>query len=343
MKQLKINSGADAPLARFESGVAVSRGLMYVFGGHLEPELSATVAMYVYDPVADLWSRCADAPHAISHVTAAVVDDRYIWFAGGFVGQHPGKGTRMSYRYDTVRDTWEDGAPLPKVRASGGFVYRDRLLHYFGGLGGDRRTNFDDHWILDPNRPEKWERLAPIPKARTHAGATVLNGGIYAIGGHYGHDLPPNQVKERHLPDLDFVHRYDFDADKWVDVAPLPMRRSHCEPGTFVHEGRIYCVGGRNNSPGALPSHQRFSPTAQCRRVWHKLRRKFFATSPGHGLSDIICFDPTKDRWTTVGSLPMDLYAPAAAMINGEIIVTNGGRAGWADPSDRTMRLVFDS
>ena len=47
---------------------------------------------------------------------------------------------------------------------------------------------------------------------------------------------------------LDAVHRYDPVSDSWEDRRPLPHRRSHCEPGTFVHEGRIYCAGENDMS-----------------------------------------------------------------------------------------------
>ncbi len=337
--KLRVTPRADAPMARFESAVAVVRGKMYVIGGHLEPELSATNAVYAYDPAADRWDRKRDAPKPISHLTAAVQDDRYIWLAGGYEGQHPGTGVKTTARYDAIEDRWDDGPPLPEVRASGGLAVMGRQLHYFGGLDADRCTNRDDHWVLDMDNPDAWRRLCGMPEARTHAATAVLDGKIYAIGGHLGHDLPGLQGIAAAEPDLDCVHMFDPNADRWEEVEPLSRRRSHCEPGTFVHEGRIICIGGRNNSP-----------TGRCRcegtlahHIFRRLRYKLDVATglrpKGSSLNDVIAYDPESGRWEDLGQLPQTLYAPAAHVIDDRIILTNGGQNGWRDPSDATFEL----
>ena len=335
----KIREATPAPIARFESGVGVIGGCMYVVGGHLEPELSATAAMYRYDPSDDSWTRLADAPQEISHVTATVVGDRHLWLAGGYVGQHPGTGIAESYRYDVSRDVWEEGPPLPAIRASGGLACIDGRLHYFGGLDADRSTNRDDHWILDPAAGEGWETARPMPMARTHAATAIHGGGIYAIGGHYGHDVPGRPGVIDPQADLDAVHRYDPISDSWEERRPLPHRRSHCEPGTFVHEGRIYCAGGRSiGSFGELLREDRPLST-RVRRIVLKAARKLKRGASGAGVDDLLCYDPSSDRWASVMNLGRGLYAPAAVCIEGEMILTNGGGRGWQDPSDRTIRI----
>ncbi|MEO0949422.1 MAG: kelch repeat-containing protein, partial [Cyanobacteria bacterium J06641_5] len=301
---------AASPIARFESGVAVARNKMFVIGGHMEPDLMATVATFAYDPATDLWSQCQDAPKAISHVTASVVDDRYIWLVGGYEGQHPGSGTAASFRYDVDEDRWETGPPLPKVRASGGLALVGRQLHYFGGLGADRITNFDDHWILNVDNPLQWEKQAPIPFARTHAATAVIGNHIYAIGGHFGHDVPGQIGKIDWTPDLDYVHRFDPVADTWEEVAPLSRRRSHCEPGTFVYDGKIICIGGRNNSPSARSRHEKTLLSYYLRRLAGKVKKILDPDSVARKpwLGDIIAYDPARDKWLDLGLLPQALY-----------------------------------
>lgn len=341
---LHCRQAAQAPLARFESAVAVVRGQMFVIGGHYHEDLWATDANYCYDPVSDCWSERSAAPVPISHINAQVVDDRYIWLVGGFVGNHPGRGVAESYRYDVVEDCWESGPPLPKPRASGGLSLIGRALHYFGGLGTDRATNYDDHWMLDVDDPVGWVELTPAPEPRTHAAVATIGHHSYMLGGHFGHDLPETGGIHSNLPDLDLVHRYDSVADRWTELAPLPSRRSHFEPGTFVHEGKIVCVGGRNNSPLA---RSRYSQS----RVAHYLRsalghsmnfakRLFTGNEPAPGgLDDIVVYDPARDRWATLGKLPGELYAPAATVIDGEAVITNGGKFGWQNASDTTLRI----
>jgi len=326
-------------MARFESGVAAVGGRMFVFGGHMEPDLVATRKMFAYDPKEDAWSPRADAPVELSHVSATVIDERYIWVAGGFVGQHPGAGIRASHRYDTVDDCWEEGPPLPEIRASGGFAGIQRRLHYFGGLGADRYTNFEDHWVLDLDTAATWERLSPVPFARTHAATAVHDDMIYAIGGHYGHNVPGRPGEIDRQPDLDYVHRYDPRADSWQEVAPLPYRRSHCEPGTFVHDGRIYCVGGRSASPLGTCLREDRPLTVRAYRTFRKAWRKFKPGLTSGGVEDVICYEPRTDHWSIVGTVGQELYAPAAVSIGAEMIITNGGQRVWRNPSDRTMRI----
>ena len=339
--KLPFQLRASSPIARFESGVAVVRNKMFVIGGHLEPDLIATKSTLAYDPKNDLWTSCQDAPVAISHVTAAVVDDRYIWLVGGFVGQHPGYGIALSYRYDVDDDCWESGPPLPQVRASGCLALVGRYLHYCGGVGGNRHTNFDDHWILNVDNPTQWEPQAPIPFGRTHAATSVIEDYIYAIGGHFGHDIPGHPGIISPNPDLDYVHRFDPKADRWEEVAPLPRRRSHCEPGTFVYEGKIICIGGRNNSPNARSRYEKNLLAYYFRRAIGKMKRILESDSSAYQpwLDDVIAYDPKRDLWLDIGRLPQTLYAPAASIVERDIIVTNGGEQGWQNPSDKTFRL----
>ncbi len=49
-KSLEHKLGCPAPQARFEAGVAVAQGKMYVIGGYMEPELAASAWTYSYDP-----------------------------------------------------------------------------------------------------------------------------------------------------------------------------------------------------------------------------------------------------------------------------------------------------
>ena len=339
VKNGRLNEAARAPIARFESGVGVIGGKMYVVGGHLEPDLAATAAMYCFDVGTNSWNQLADAPCKISHVTATVVDDRYLWLAGGFVGQHPGTGIAESYRYDSVHDCWEEGPPLPVVRASGGLACINGRLHYFGGLDADRSTNHPDHWILDLAAGDGWDTGRPMPKARTHAATAVHDGGIYAIGGHYGHDIPGKFGVIDPQADLDFVHRYDPLEDSWEECRPLPHRRSHCEPGTFIFEGKIYCAGGRSNGKLSELIREERPLLTRLRRIGAKAVRKFLHRDFGGGLDNLLCYDPIRDRWSSVMKFGQALYAPAAVCIDGEMILTNGGRRGWQNPTDRTYRF----
>ena len=106
------------------------------------------------------------------------------------------------------------------------------------------------------------------------------------------------------------------------------------------------CIGGRNNSPRAVSRYQQITLSLQLRRAFRKIshmigERLGRRTLPA-GLSDVICYDPQTDRWSDLPPLPHRLYAPAAGVIGDRVIVTNGGRDGWKNPSDATFSLALD-
>ena len=234
-------------------------------------------------------------PTARTHCNAALVG-RSVWFAGGFVGKHPGPGTNEVWQYDIDSDKWIPGPPLPVVRGGGALVYLDGWLHYFGGYAADRNTVSALHWKLNlalPDSARSWIAVAPLPVARGHIAGAALNGYIYALGGAIRHD--PYQV------DVADVHRYDPATDSWIAVAPLPTPRSHFEPSTFVRNGRIIVVGGRSR-----PTGQESTP-------------------------DVTEYDPVADRWLALSPLPEARLAPIGALIGDRVIVAAGGHTALPD------------
>ena len=337
IRQLPYEDKAVSPVARLESAVAVARERMLIIGGYAEPDLVATNSVWAYGPAQDRWERRSNAPRELRHLTAAVVDDRFVWIVGGFEGQRPGQGIKASFRYDFDDDWWESGPPLPAVRASGCLALRERTLHYFGGLDPNHNTNRGDHWGLDVDHPARWERLAPMPLPRAHSAAAEVDGLIYAIGGHFGADGPGRLSNDK--PDVTHVHRYDVTRDRWEAVAPLARPRSHCESGTFVHKGKIVCVGGRSNVH-TLGHRSASALASQClRQLQQEVKARLRIEPSSFALDDVIAYNPVLDRWEDLGRLPERLYAPAAAAVSGDVIVTNGGLRGSRNPSSRTLKL----
>jgi N-acetylneuraminic acid mutarotase len=335
-RKLTFTEVAHSPIARLESGVAVVAGLMYVMGGHLGPDLRVTHEMHVYDPKADQWSRQADMPSAVTHIIAAVQNDQFIWIAGGYEGNHPGKGVTNVWRYDTKEDQWHAQTPLPEIRASGGLVIVNNHLHLFSGLGADRITNFAEHWALSLDQPDQWKPHAAMPDPRGHFSAAALNNKIYAMGGHFFHDEPGGIGEVRSIADLDLVDCYDPATDQWQHAAEMPIRRSHAEPATVTHQGRIILIGGRNNSPDALPERKRRNPMYIPLRAARKLKRIINSPPYEPRVTNISAYDIASNTWSHLGDLPISLYAPAAGVIDDTLIVTNGGTDKWRDSTDKT-------
>lgn len=76
----------------------------------------------------------------------------------------------------------------------------------------------------------RWETKASLPTARTGLAAAVLDGQIYAFGGHDGRTA------------LDTVEVYDPATDRWSKAKPMPAPRTHLAAGTL--KGQLYLLGG---------------------------------------------------------------------------------------------------
>jgi len=277
----------------------VAEGKLYVIGGFYNVSGDATPRLDVYDPVAETWTQLADLPTIVTHHTAALDGDT-IWVTGGFFGDHGGYVVNNVQRYSISTDTWTSAPQLPGRRAGGALVVLGRELHFFGGFS-TRTTSAADHYVLDlDNVSVGWDStsFASLPVGRGHLSGAVLNGVIYAIGGQLGHDLNPM--------DLDLVDAYDPSTNTWHPVANLPEPRSHAEASTYVHDGRIFVAGGRNNRPGGAPA-----------------------------LDTVVAYDPVTDSWSSSFPLPLPLIAPSVKPIaNGLFLTTGGTIAGTPTPNN---------
>jgi len=298
---------APSPLPRFEGPAAVVGGKLFTFSGFFQATredrtLHATKQVHVYDPSLDRWQRLSDMPIAVTHLNPAV-DGQSIWFAGGFMGNNPGPAIRSVWKYDVVSDSWTEGPSLPEARGGGGLVQVSRTLHYVGGhYAANQEAAAADHWMLSLDSGTEWVRRAPLPVPRGHFGIVALNEKIYVLGGTLTHH--PNFI------DTDLVHVYDSKQDKWHAASSLPSARSHFEPGTFILDGRIYIVGGRDNQSKRLSESE---------------------------MADITVYDPTKDAWSELRSLPYPLRAPVAQVIGESLIVTNGSTFMAEEPQTATL------
>ncbi len=281
---------ATALLTRTEAPSAVIGGKLYVFGGQFDETLLATTSVERYDPATDQWEPRAPMPIALTHAGTARVDDT-VWLVGGFADPRPRSVTDVVQIYDATADAWSFGPSLPVGRASGALVRFGGRLHYFGGLEKAGRGSHEvaDHFVLDLEAPEAgWRTAAPLPDAFNHHVGVALDGLVYSVGGQYRHD-PSREF-------LPVLYAYDPRADTWERRADLPHPRSHTEPGTFVHRGRIYVAGGLADAPDATPA-----------------------------VDHVTSYDPDADAWTAEPPLPATLIGPAARVLGDRLVISHGG------------------
>lgn len=282
--------GADNPAARYEAAGAAVNGKLYVFGGYINEQIQATARVDVYNPASDKWTQLNDMPEVVTHAGQAV-DGNFIYIAGGFVGNHPGLGSRRVWRYDTINDRWDAMPPLPQPRGGGALARVGSALHYFGGLTRAQTATINQaqHWVLDlSNIHLGWNSRAALPNARNHLSTAELNGKIYAIGGQ---DLWNELTGAKANVDV-----FDPATNTWSAAAPLPVARSHTSASTFSLNGKIYVVGGATND---------------------------FKT-----MRDVTVYDPTANSWTNMRSLSTARLTPVAGAIGKMLIVTTGSAYG---------------
>jgi N-acetylneuraminic acid mutarotase len=287
---------APSPVERFEAASAAIGGKIYVFGGY-DDDIFAMSRSDVYDPATDRWSRIADMPIPVTHAGVAN-DGRYVYFAGGFVGDRAHVATSRVLRYDSATNAWTDLTPLPAERSASGLVVSGRRLHFFGGTDAMLTRDFGDHWVLDLDNPAAgWFAAAPLPNPRNHFGYALLNGRIYAIGGQH--------LKDERFGAQDDVHAYDVASGSWRQVADLPFPRSHTHTATVVLNGRIVLAGGLTN--GSFPVT----------------------------IADVVSYDPGANAWIALPPLP-DVRQAAVAQVVGQRLYVITGTPRGIDPRATT-------
>ncbi len=281
-------SGASSPINRFEShGISYS-GKLYLFGGWADSHFNSTQRVDVYDPAANTWKRLADMKAPETHAGAAL-DEAHgvIYFVGGDRGKYPSYRTRDVWKYTIASDAWTKlSVQLPYPASAGAAAVIGNKLHYFGGVKSDRVTNTADHFVLDLSNPSSgFKQLAPLPTARDHLSAVALNGSIYAFGGEIGHDKKHDQQN--------LLHRYNPSTDTWTQLAGAPISKSHAESSAFVRNGKIIWAGGQKD--------------------------------PQASTSNVVQFDPSAGKWSTLASLPSARQGTVVQPVGDYMVFTTGG------------------
>ena len=114
-----------------------------------------------------------------------------------------------------------------------------------------------------------------------------MNSQIYIIGGQFNHD---SQQLDQTLVDI-----YDPVADSWEEGPSLPVAHSHSEGATFVHDDRIWMIGGHITPEGGKKGF--------CRDV--------VTYKSGQG-------------WEITCHLPKPISSPAAKVIDDHLYVAGG-------------------
>ncbi|KAL5015932.1 hypothetical protein ScPMuIL_005521 [Solemya velum] len=157
---------------------------------------------------------------------------------GGVDPFNPGVDVHCPYveRYDEASNNWKLLTNMPEPLHHTGAAMLDGYLYIIGGsvLISDDAENF--------NMPTKkcfrydaltngWATITPLQQARMYHSVAILEGVLYAVGGHNANSEP-----------LKTAEFYNPDTNKWRYIASM----SEAKIGTSAvgHKGLLYVTGG---------------------------------------------------------------------------------------------------
>jgi len=147
--------------------------------------------------------------------------------------------------------------------------------------------------------------------------------------------------------------------DSWVSLEPMPTIRR--DLGVAVVNGKIYAIGGRNDS-GRISTNEEYNPatntwTAKAPMPTPRsdfgiavVQNKIYCIGgivdydwSGHGKGVLTCvnevYDPETDTWENKTAMPTERQRPLANAVNGRIYVIGGFQYRDLPPPQTTIDL----
>ena len=186
------------------------------------------------------------------------------------------------------------------------------------------------------------------PTARMAAACAATNSDVFFIGG-----IPKSGRT------TDVVEQYALPQRAWTRRAPMPTPRATA--ASVMHGGRLYVIGGRNESGilNVVESYDVASDTWATEApmpspVWNAMAaavaNKIYVFGGLVGTGDqrqttdeVKAYDPTQRSWSTGPRMPQGKQNAAIAIFDGKIYIIGGmtGSAGLSGSSTNAVD-VFD-
>ncbi len=239
--------------------------------------------------------------NAVTHAGSVLVGNE-AWLVGGRVGAHPGYVSKRVWIYNLGNNQWREGPTLPVPFAGGGAAAINNKLYVFGGVDAQASCDVSNHFVLDLNNQQGgWKNITDV--------APMPSARNHFATAVYNQKILAIGGQHGHDgcgsgQDVALVHEFNPATMQWQRKADLPMPQSHSEPATFAYEGFIYTIGGEVGNGNA-----------------------------------VLRYDPRADSWQQILQLPAKLIAPAARIVNGELVVAGGGAPRAQQPSRTTYAI----
>jgi hypothetical protein len=212
----------------------------------------------------------------------------------------------------------------------------------FTSLSGDENLANDTAFATVQVQAAVWETI-PKPPAEVDriVHATVYNPSndkIYMIGGN------PAGATGTYLT---LCQEFDPAAGTWTTKAPMTTPRGWL-PGSYC-DGKIYLIGGHDNSGAAIAVNECFDPVANSwstktprpriglaasEVVWRdSLIYVLGGNNASSGFANVDIYDPAADAWSVGTALPAISFMGSAAIIGDTIFIVQAydGAACWSN------------
>ena len=235
---------------------------------------------------------------------------------------------------------WMTGAPAPTARTEVAVVVLDGLIYVIGGFERPsswmfRRSSVSTKVEAYDPVTNRWSSKPALPVGLHHAGAAVLDGALYVVGGF-------TESGDTIWSPSDRVFRFDPAGDAWTERAPLPTARGGLAVTTL--QGKLFAVSGYDGreNPAAVevydPAIDQWSavaplPTPRDHLAAVTMGETVYAIggrvrlSYRENLSTVEAYDAESNRWVPKAGMPTPRSGIAAGVVNGWLYVF-GGESG---------------
>ena len=235
---------------------------------------------------------------------------------------------------------WMTGAPAPTARTEVAVAALDGLVYVVGGFEqssswrSPQSSASTKVEVYDPVT-NRWSSRPDLPVGVHHAGAAVLDGALYVVGGF--------TVSEDTLWNpSDRVFRFNPADDTWTEQAPLPTARGGLAVTTL--QGKLYAVSGYDGqrNPAAVevydPARDQWTaaaplPTPRDHLAAVAIGETLYAIGGRvrldyrENLSTVEAYQAESNQWIPKADMPTPRSGIAAGVLNGWAYVF-GGESG---------------
>ena len=167
---------------------------------------------------------------------------------------------------------------------------------------------------------DSWTIMEAMPTIRAGIGVAVVDGKIYAIGGHtWGNYLGTNEM-------------YDSATNTWTTKTSMPTPRGNF--GIAVVENKIYVIGGGTDAYVYTNVNEVYDPltdtwetktsmpTTRYAMEANVVNGKIYLIGGNSIVNEV--YDPATDSWTTKTPIPTQVGYYASAVVDNKIYIMGG-------------------